>query len=142
LHADRVAALGAEVGCIGVVRAALGAKHFAGMERIGDYGSAAVLTSGAQVMQSLEVTAFALPVPDCVIDKLQLGYAPEIGDREHRLEYRLQTRIVALTRQTVHLQEAVIGTLLHFDQIRNLNRCRDLREVESLAEGNFLFSHY
>ena len=111
------------------------------MEGIGDYGRAAVLTSGAQVMQSLEVTAFALPVPDRIVDELQLCDAPEIGDREHRLEYRLQTRIVALTRQTVHLQETLVGTLLHFDQIRNLNRRRDLREVESLAEGYFLFSH-
>ena len=52
LQSDRVAALVAEVGRVGVVGAALAAQHVAGMKRIGNDGVAAVLTSGAQVMQT------------------------------------------------------------------------------------------
>ena len=72
LQADRVAALVAEVGSVRVVGAALVAKHVAGMKRIGDDRRAAILASGAQVMQTLQVSALALPVADGVIHELQL----------------------------------------------------------------------
>src|SRR4029077_17045379 len=72
LQANRVAALVAEVGRIGVVRSALAAQHVARMKRIGNYGRTAILTSRAQVVQTLEVTTFALPVTNGVIHKLQL----------------------------------------------------------------------
>src|SRR5207248_1057923 len=72
LQPDWIAALVAEIRSIGVVRAALLAQHFAWMKWIGDDRRAAVLTSGAQMMQPLQVAALAFPVADRVIDELQL----------------------------------------------------------------------
>src|SRR5205807_10424780 len=72
LQAHRVAALVAEVRRIRVVGAALRAQHFAGMKRIGDNRGSAILTSGTEVVQALEVAALALPVTNGVIHKLQL----------------------------------------------------------------------
>src|ERR1035438_2064415 len=83
LQANRVAALVAKVGGVRVVRAALVAEHFAGMERVGDHRRSAILTSGTQVMETFQVPALALPVADRVVDKLELGHIAEVGDREH-----------------------------------------------------------
>ena len=121
LQAHRIAALVAEVGRIRVVGAALRAQHVAGMKRIGDDRRTAVLASGAQVMQPLEVAALALPVADGVVHKLQLRDVAEIADREHRLKHRLQAGIVALAGQSVHLQETFVGALLNLDQVRDLD---------------------
>ena len=134
LQADRVAALVAEVGRVGVVGAALAAQHLARMKRIGNHGGAAVAAGGAQVMQPLQVAALALPVADGKVHELQLRDIAEIGDREHRLEHRLQAGIVALAGQPIHLQEAVIGALLHLDQVRDLDRRRNLGEIKTLAK--------
>ncbi len=135
LQSNRVAALVAEVGRVGVVRAALAAEHVAGMERIGNDGVAAVLASGAQVMQALQVAALALPVADGVIDELELRDVAEIRNRKHRLENRLQAAVIALAGQTIHLQKAIVGTLLHFDQVRNLDGCWNLGKIKSCAES-------
>ena len=121
LQADRVAALVAEVGSVRVVGAALRAQHVAGMKRIGDDGRAAVLAGGAQVMQTLKVSALALPVADGEVHKLQLRDVAEIADREHRLKHGLQAGVVALAGQPVHLQEAFVGALLNLDQVRDLD---------------------
>ena len=72
LQSNRIAALVAEVRSVGVVGAALSAENLSRMERIGDNGIAAILTSGTEVMQPLEVTALALPVTNGVIHKLKL----------------------------------------------------------------------
>ena len=72
LQSYGVAALVAEVGRVGVVGAALAAQNFAGMKRIGDDGGSAILTSGPEVVQALEVAALALPVTNGVIHKLKL----------------------------------------------------------------------
>src|SRR5262249_18287664 len=72
LQPNGVAALVAKIRRVGVVRAALVAEHVTRMKRIGDDGRSAVLARGAQVVQSFEVAAFALPVTDCVIDELEL----------------------------------------------------------------------
>ena len=72
LQSDRVTALVAEVGRVGVVRSALLAEHIPRMKRIGDHRVPAVLAGGAQVVQALEVTTLALPVTDGVIHKLKL----------------------------------------------------------------------
>ncbi len=72
LQSNRVAALVTEIGCIGVVGAALGAEHIAQMKRIGLHRRAAIAAGGAQVIQPLEVAALALPVADGVLDKVQL----------------------------------------------------------------------
>ena len=116
------------------------AKHIAGMEWIGDDGRTAILTSGAQVMQALQVAAFALPVADRVIDELKLRDVAEIADREHRLKYRLQAGVIALARQAVHLQETFVGTLLYFDQVRNLDSGWNLGKIKTMTES-VLFRH-
>ena len=92
LQADRVAALVAEVGSVRVIGSALVAKHVARMKRVGDDRRSAVLTGGAQVMQPFQVAALALPVADGEIDKLELRYVAEVGDRKHRLKDSLQVR--------------------------------------------------
>src|SRR6185295_10014400 len=112
LQSDGVAALVAEVGGVCVVGAALRAQHIAGMKRIGNDGRAAVFASGAQVMQTFEVSALALPVADGEVHKLQLRHVAEIANRKYRLKYGLQAGVVALAGQPVHLQEAFVGTLL------------------------------
>ena len=99
LHADRVAALFAERRRVLVERAALRAEHVAGLVRIGDHRSAAIAASGAQVVQTLQVAALALPVPDGVVHEIQLRQAAEILNRKHRSEHRLQAAVLALGRQ-------------------------------------------
>ena len=121
LQTDRVTALVTEVRGVLVVGAALLAKHFAGMEGIGDDHGAAIDASGTQVMQSLEVTALALPVADGEVDKVQLGDIAEVGDGENRDKYGLEPVVFPLRRQFVHLQKALVGAALHFDQVRDLD---------------------
>ena len=73
------------------------------------------------MVQPLEVAALALPVADGELDKVELRNVAEVADREDRLKYRLQAGIIAFARQRVHLQEAVVRTLLHLDEVGNLN---------------------
>src|SRR5579859_2783076 len=141
LQAHRVAAFVAEVRRVGVVGSALLAEHVAGVERIGDHRVAAVAAGGAQVMQALQVAALALPVADREIDEGQLGDVAEIGDGENGLKHGLEPAVVALARQFVHLQEAVIRALLNFNEVRDLQRCRNLGEVETITESAILVRH-
>jgi hypothetical protein len=92
-------------------------------------------------MQSFQVAAFAFPVADGVIDKFQLGDIAEIANGKDGLKHRLQAGIVPLTRQLVHLQKAVIRTLLYLDQIGNLDRCRNLGKIESFAKYTVFVRH-
>src|SRR5581483_10547462 len=128
---DGVAALVTEIRRVGVVSSAFAAEHLAGMKRIRDNGEPAVLTRGAQVVQTLQVAALALPVADGVIHEFQLGDFAEVGDGKHGLKYRLQSGVVALTRQAVHLQKAVIRTLLHLDEVGNLNGGWNFGKIEA-----------
>src|SRR6266516_1097373 len=57
------------------------------------------------------MAALAFPISDSVIDKLELRNIAEIGNGKHRLENRLQTGVVTLAGQAVHLQEAVVRAL-------------------------------
>ena len=141
LQSHGIAALVAEVGRIGVVGAALGAQHFARVERVGHHRRAAIAAGGAQVVQPLEVAALALPVADGILDEVELRDVAEVGDGKHRLEYGLQPGVVPFAGQGIHLQEAVVGALLHFNQVRNLNGSRNLREIESIPVGNLLLCH-
>ncbi len=141
LQTDRVTALVAEVRGVLVVGAALLAKHFAGMERIGDHHGAAIDAGGTQVMQSLEVAALALPVADGEIHERQFRDVAEVGDGEDGLKDRLQAAVVPLARQFVHLQEAVIRALLYLDQVRDLQRCRNLGKIETSTVGAILVRH-
>src|SRR6185312_14836619 len=59
LQSDRVAALVAEIGSVGVVGSAFSAENFAGVKRIGDDRGSAITTGGAQVVETLEVSALA-----------------------------------------------------------------------------------
>jgi hypothetical protein len=138
LQANRVAALVAEIGRVRVVRAAFLAEHFARVKWIGDNRGAAILTSSAQVVQSLEVTAFALPVADRIVNKFKLRDIAEIRNREYRLKDRLQTSVIALARQLVHLQETVVRALLNLDQVRDLDGCRNFGEIETCTVGAIL----
>ena len=142
LQADRVAALVAEGDDVAVEGAAMMAENIAGMERIGLDGCAAgrVPAGGPQVMQPFQIAAFALPVADRIIDELQLTDAAEIGNREDGSKDRLQSDIVALIRQKVHLQELLVGILLDFDQIRNRNRSFDFGKINSLG-GQAVLRH-
>ncbi len=141
LQTDRITALVAEVRRVLVVGAALLAKHLAGMEGIGDHHGAAIDAGGTQVMQSLEVTALALPVADGEVDKVQLGDIAEIGDGENRDKDGLQPVVFPLRRQFVHLQKALIGAALHFDQVRDLDGGWDLGKIETATNGAVLVRH-
>src|SRR5271155_5893127 len=111
------------------------------MERVRDHHRSAVDTSGTQVMEPLEVTALALPVADRKVHKIQLGNVAEIGDRENRRKYGLQTVVVPLVGELVHLQKTLIRAPLHFDQVRNLDGGRNLGKIESAANGAILVRH-
>ena len=96
LQADRIAALVAEVRCVGVVSAALVAEHVAGVEWVGDDRGSAVLAGSPQVMQAFKVAALAFPVADGVVHELQLRDVAEVRNREHGLKHRLQSAIITL----------------------------------------------
>src|SRR5205823_6128 len=100
---------------------------------IGDEGRTAVAARLAQVVQAGELAALALPVADRVLDELERRVLPEIADREDRLEHRLQAGVLALARQTVHLQEALVRLLLDLDQVRDGNGRLDFRKIDALA---------
>jgi hypothetical protein len=110
------------------------------MEWVGDDHGAAVDAGGAQVMQSLEMAALALPVADRKVDEVQLGDIAEVGDGENGDEDRLQPVIFPFGGQFVHLQKTLIGTALHFNQVRDLNRGRDLGKI-GMARFSFGMLH-
>jgi hypothetical protein len=141
LQSDRVAALVAEIWRIRVIGSAFIAEHVARMKWVSDDRRSAILTSRPQVMQSLQVPAFAFPVADGVIHELQLRNISEIADREHRLKHCLQTGIVALTGQTIHLQEALIGTFLHLNQIWDLDGGWNFGEIKPRAKNIIMIVH-
>src|SRR5712692_3689628 len=105
------------------------------MKRIRADGCAAtrVAASRAEVVQAFQVAALALPVADRVIHELELAHAAKIGNRKNGIEYSLQARVVPFIREKIHLQKALIGTLLHFDQIRDRDGRLDFRKVNSLG---------
>src|SRR5262245_47233206 len=83
-------------------------------------------TTYAKVLNPFHLSAFALPVADCVIDKLQCANVPVIRDRKHAIEYSLQTSVFPFARHQIHLKKFVIGLFLNFDQIRNLESLGNL----------------
>src|SRR5260370_32339295 len=93
--------------------AALVANDVTGLIWIGDYRCAAIAACGAQVVQPLQVAALALPVADRVVHEFQLRHLAEVPDRKHGSEHRLKPAVIALARQKVHLQKALIR--LHLD---------------------------
>ena len=95
---------------------------------------------GPEVMQPFQIAALALPVADRIIDELQLTDTAEIGNREDGSEDRLQSDILALVRQKVHLQELLVRIFLDFDQIRNRNRSFDFGKINSIG-GQAILRH-
>ena len=87
----------------------------------------------AQVVQTGELAALAFPVADRVLDELERRVLAEVADRKDRLEDRLQAGVLALRRQTIHLQEALVRLPLDLDQVRDGNRGLDLREILAFA---------
>src|SRR5437660_6666116 len=81
------------------------------------------------------MAALAFPISDSVIDKLELRNIAEIGNGKHRLENRLQTGVVTLAGQAVHLKEAVVRALLYLDQIRNLDRGGNFGKIKAFKKG-------
>ena len=63
-----------------------------------------------------------------VLDELELRGLGEIGDREHRLEHRLQTLARTAALRRVHHEELVVGGLLHLDQVRHRADFPDVAE--------------
>src|SRR4029453_4924121 len=55
------------------------------------------------------------------------------GNREYRLEDRLQTGLLTPLRRGVLLQKVLVGPLLYLDQIRDLDDRRDLSEILATA---------
>ena len=133
LHPDRVAADVADVAAGLVLLAATRAEHLVVAIRVGDQGRAAATAGFSQVVQAGQLAALALPVADRILDELERRVLSEVADREDRLEDRLQPRILALGRQTVHLQEPLVRLPLNLDQIRDGNSRLDLRKILALA---------
>ena len=86
------------------------------------------------MVQALEVAALALPVADGEVDELELGDVAEVGDREDGGEDGLQAVVLALLRELVHLQEALIAAALHFDEVRNLDGGWNLGKIKTAAD--------
>src|SRR5258705_1708075 len=126
LQADGVAALGAEVRGVLVVGSAEVAEHVARVEGVGDDHVAAVSAGRAEVVETLEVAALALPIADREVDELELGDVAKVGDRKDGGEDGLQAVVFAFLRELVHLEEALITAALHFDEVGNLNGCGNL----------------
>src|SRR2546429_9878096 len=64
--------------------AALVADDVTGLIGVRDDRSSAVAAGGAQVVQTLQVAALALPVADRVVHELELRHFAEILDGKHR----------------------------------------------------------
>ena len=105
------------------------------MERVGLDRRAALAAGRTKVMKTFEVSALALPVADGIIDKFELADSAEIGNRENRAEDSLQTGVIALIGQQVHLKKLLVRLLLDLDEVRNGDRRLDLGKIDSLGRG-------
>ena len=141
---NRIAALVAEGHLIFVHGAAFRAHDGRfGLERIGGDRRAARLTGASQMMQAFQVSAFAFPVADGIADELECRNAPEIGDGKNGIEHGLKPGIFAFLRKHVHLEEPLVRILLDLDEIRDLDRGPNLREIRSVSRGiAFGFRHF
>ena len=135
LERHRVTALVTERHHVLVEGAALGAEDLAHLEGIGNDRVPAVLAGAAQVVEPLQASAFALPIADGVIHKVQLRDAAEIRDGEDGIKDGLQPHILPFRGQKVHLEEALVGAPLDLDEIRNLNDRRNFGEINTLTHS-------
>jgi hypothetical protein len=122
LQAHRVAALVAERDHVLIEGSAMAAQNVARVERVRADGGAAIAAGGAEVVQTFQVAALALPVADRIIDEFEIAHAAKIGYRKDGIEHGLQADVFALIGQQIHLQEPLVRLLLHLDQVRDRNR--------------------
>jgi len=133
LEADRFTAVVAEIWPYGIERAAIVTENLCRVERVNlDLGTA-VLTICTQVLEALEVAAFALPVADLVLNKFQRCCLTKVGNRKDRSKYRLQAGLVALFGDQVHLKKAVIRLSLDLNKIWDLCGSVDLGKIHALG---------
>src|SRR6267142_4902042 len=123
LEADGFAAVRAKFRTDVIKGAAHVTQRLAWPQRIDFDAGLATFTRRAQVFQSFEIAALALPIADLVFDKIERRRFAKVGDRKHGLEDRLQTGALPLFGQQIHLQKTVVGFPLNLDQIRNRHRC-------------------
>ena len=105
---------------------------------VGDDLRAAVRAGHAQVLETLELTALALPVADGEVDEVERAGLPEIAEGEDAGEDRLQAGVFTLLGEEVHLQEPLVRLALHVDQVRQRHIAADLGEV---VTNRLLFRH-
>ena len=105
---------------------------------IGDDLRAAVRAGHAQVLETLELSALALPVADGEADEVERAGLAEIAEGEDAGEDRLQAGVLTLLREEVHLQEALVRLSLDVDEIRQRHIAANLGEV---VTNRLLFRH-
>jgi hypothetical protein len=81
-------------------------------------------------MQALKVAALALPIADRIVHEFQLRHFAEILDRKHGSEHRLVRPRGA--RSAANPSVSVGTTYLDFNQVGNLNRALNFREIQTL----------
>src|SRR4029079_9273929 len=133
LQADRITADVADVAAGLVGLAAARAQHFVLTLRVANQRVAAVHARLPEVVQAGEAAALALPVADRILDELERRVLAEVADREDRLEHRLQPGVLALGRQQIHLEKALVRLALYLDEVRDWNSGLDLRKIFALA---------
>src|SRR6266550_5598972 len=132
LESDGLAAVRAKFRTDVIEGAAHVTECLAGPQRIDFDTGLAILARRAQVFQSFQIAALALPIADLIFDKVERRGFAKVGDRKHRLKDRLKTSALALFGQQIHLQKTVIRFPLNLDQIRNRHRRLNFRKVVSL----------
>src|SRR5690606_29848008 len=70
---------------------------------------------------------------ELVLDEFEHRGPREIGDREHRLEDRLQALVGTTALRLVDHEELIVGCLLNLDQVRHLRNFRNLSEELAYA---------
>ena len=83
LQANRLAAVVAKIRADRVESSAVVTKDFSRIERIDLYLRAAILTVRTKVLEAFQVSAFALPIADLVLDVFERRGLTKIGNREH-----------------------------------------------------------
>ncbi len=83
-----------------------------------------------------------LPIANGIIHELELADTAKIGDGKNGVENSLQARVVPFIREQVHLEEALVGTLLHLDQIRDRDGRLDFRKINSLGRRAIVVLHF
>ena len=135
LQTDGVAASVADRAPVLVRLAAGRAGNFTVAHGIGANGGAAAGALSPKVLQTLELSALALPDPDGVLHELELAVLAEVGDGEDRLEDRLKTHVFPFRREQVHLKEPLVRLPLDLDEVRDRNHRPDSREIDAIAIG-------